>query len=131
AEEELRKAHADLERRVRERTAELEKTNAQLRQAMTQRQVLEKEILRITERERARIGQDLHDSLCQELTATAFLLKSEAKRMAAETPDCGNVLDEAAALVNRNAGAAREMARGLHPFELGPSGLPRALRELA
>ena len=54
AEEQLQRAHNELERRVQERTAELERTNAKLRQAAEQRQMLEKQILRITEQERAR-----------------------------------------------------------------------------
>ena len=66
AEERLRRAHDELEQRVQERTAELERTNAKLRQEMEQRQILEKQILLITEQERARISHDLHDSLCQD-----------------------------------------------------------------
>jgi signal transduction histidine kinase len=97
---------------------------------MRRRQMLEREILTITERERARVGQDLHDGLCQELTATAFLLKSKAKVMAREVPECAKALQEAAETVNANAGRARDLARGLHPFELGPGGLLVALREL-
>ena len=39
---------------------------------MIERERLEKEILEIGERERRRIGRDLHDSLCQHLTGTAL-----------------------------------------------------------
>jgi two-component system sensor histidine kinase UhpB len=41
-----------------------------------------------------------------------------------------DTLAEAAEIVNANAGMARDLARGLHPMELGVSGLPSALREL-
>jgi two-component system CheB/CheR fusion protein len=98
---------------------------------MKRRVTLEREILGVTERERARVGQDLHDGLCQELTATAFLLKSRAKEIAQKVPECATALIEAAEIVNRNAGLARDLARGLHPQELGAGGLPVALRELA
>jgi two-component system CheB/CheR fusion protein len=98
---------------------------------MKRRQTLEREILGVTERERARVGQDLHDGLCQELTATAFLLKAKAKEIAEKVPECATALVEAAETVNRNAGLARDLARGLHPFELGAGGLVVALRELA
>ncbi len=130
AEEELQRAHEELEQRVRERTAELRQKNRQLQREVERREMLEREILRITERERARISQDLHDSLCQELTATAFLLKSRAKAIAPQSKVAADSLTEAAETVNANAGLARDLARGLHPMELGASGLPSALREL-
>ena len=131
SEERLRQAHSELEQRVMERTAELVATNTELYEEMRRRQALEREILDVTERERARVGQDLHDGLCQELTATAFLLKSRAKELARKVPECATALEEAAAIVNENAGRARDLARGLHPFELGAGGLLVALRELA
>ena len=131
AEEELKNAHAELEHRVMERTAELLATNTELHNEMKRRQTLEREILEVTERERSRVSQDLHDGLCQELTATAFFLKSKAKAIARKTPDCARVLLEAAETVNENAGRARDLARGLNPFELGAGGLLVALRELA
>jgi len=131
AEEELKNAHAELEHRVMERTAELLATNTELHNEMKRRQTLEREILEVTERERSRVSQDLHDGLCQELTATAFFLKSKSKAIARKTPDCARVLLEAAETVNENAGRARDLARGLNPFELGAGGLLVALRELA
>ena len=131
AEEELREAHAELERRVMLRTAELVAANTELQEEMTRRQTLERELLGVTERERARVGQDLHDGLCQELTATAFLLKSRAKELARKVPECATALEDAAKIVNKNAGLARDLARGLHPSELGAGGLQVALRELA
>ena len=131
AEDKLRAAHEDLEQRVHDRTKELQAMNETLEQEMTQRQKLEREILQVTERERAAISQDLHDSLCQELTATAFLLKSRAKNLGRTDPEAGEALIESAEMVNRNAGLARDLARGLHPLELGSGGLVSALRELA
>ena len=130
AEEQLRRAHDELERRVQERTVELERTNAKLRQAMEQRQVLEKQILSITEQERARISQDLHDGVCQELAGTAFLLKARARAIEGQSRVAADSLAEAADTVNANAQMARELARGLHPIEIAASELPSALREL-
>jgi signal transduction histidine kinase len=63
--ESLRSSQKELEERVRQRTAALT-------EQMTERARLEKEILGISEQERRRIGHDLHDSLCQHLTATAL-----------------------------------------------------------
>jgi PAS domain S-box-containing protein len=130
AEEQLRRAHDELDQRVQERTRDLERTNAKLRQAMEQRQMLEKQILLITEQERARISHDLHDSLCQELTATALLLKSRSRAIERLSKAAADSLAEAAETVRANAQMARDLARGLHPMNIGASGLPSALREL-
>ena len=72
----LREASLQLERRVRERTAEMEAANAALRGEIAERRRLEAEILRISELEQRRIGQDLHDGLCQQLAGIAYLADS-------------------------------------------------------
>jgi PAS domain S-box-containing protein len=131
ASEELQHAHRELEQRVAERTNELTKANAALQHEIERRKVLEREILGVTERERSRISQDLHDTLCQELSATAFLLKSRANALRADNPKCANSLQEAAHVVNQNVGLARDMARNLQPLAVLRGSLTFALRELA
>jgi two-component system CheB/CheR fusion protein len=128
AEEELRHARDQLEQRVLERTADLMATNNELERTMHQRELLERELLEISERERRRIGQDLHDVVCQELTATALFLKSASKT--AVDPTAGKTLDEAAEIVNRNVAIARDLARGFQPTVLASGGLAAALRSL-
>src|SRR5205085_10876439 len=49
---------------------------------ITERKQLEKEILEISEREQRRIGQDLHDGLCQQLTGIAFLMQALQQKLA-------------------------------------------------
>jgi len=127
----LRKSHAHLERRVRERTADLTRTNRRLQAEMKERAKLEQEILLVSEREKRRIGQDLHDGLCQELAAAAFFLKANARKVARKNPAQAEELIEAAKIVNDNVGLARDLARGLHPIELSATGLTSALQELA
>jgi two-component system CheB/CheR fusion protein len=131
AEDELRHARDEMEQRVIERTQDLLATNTELERTMAQRQQLERELLAISEREKRRIGEDLHDMVCQELTATALYLKSSAKQLTKECPPASATLDEAAQTVNRNVVVARELARGLQAVELTASGLKNALRDLA
>ncbi|HVF70494.1 MAG TPA: PAS domain S-box protein [Chthoniobacterales bacterium] len=130
AEDELRHARDEMEQRVIERTQDVLATNTELERTMAQRQQLERELLEISEREKRRIGEDLHDMVCQELTATALFLKSSAKKLGPKSP-AAQVLEESAETVNRNVVIARELAGGLQAIELSASGLKNALRDLA
>ena len=131
AEERLQHSHRDLEHAVEERTAQLTALNKTLKSEMKERVAVEQELLLISEREKRRIGQDLHDSLCQELAAAALFLQTAAHTSGKKNPSGAKVLEEAARIVNDNVGLARDLARGLHPIELSSQGLANALRELA
>lgn len=131
ADEELRHAKDELEQRVIERTQDVLATNTELERTMAQRQQLERELLEISEREKRRIGEDLHDMVCQELTATALFLKSSAKKLGSKNGDAAEVLEESAKTVNRNVELARELARGLQAVEISAARLKDALRDLA
>lgn len=130
-EDELAHSRDDMEQRVVERTRELLAMNNELERTMEQRQQLERELLEISEREKRRIGEDLHDLICQELSATALVLQSSAKKVAKESPAAAKTLSESAQTVNRNVVIARELAGGLQAIELTASGLKNALRDLA
>jgi len=130
-EDELAHARDEMEQRVVERTRELLATNNELERAMALRKQLERELLEISEREKRRIGEDLHDMICQELTATALFLKSTAQQIADDSEAAAKTLEESAQTVNRNVVLARKLAGGLQAIELTASGLKNALRDLA
>lgn len=98
---------------------------------ITENKRLEREIQEISEREKRRIGQDLHDGLGQYLTGIACMVKVveqklESKNLA-ESADVGKIT----AMVNETISQARDLARGLSPVELENNGLQAALTELA
>lgn len=98
---------------------------------ITRRVELEREILAISEREQRRLGQDLHDDLCQQLAGIEFLSQRLARDLA-PTSSAGAVqAKEIAQMVQRAMTQTRDLARGLSPVRLEAEGLAEALRELA
>jgi signal transduction histidine kinase len=92
---------------------------------------LEGEILEIGERERAQVGQELHDGLCQHLGGVALLAKTLSNALTnAQRPEAGQAL-ELAQLIYAAVGQTRAVARGLRPVELDEGGLLAALHDLA
>jgi PAS domain S-box-containing protein len=98
---------------------------------VTDRRQLEREILEISDREQARLGQDLHDGLCQQLVSLGFDSNSLEQQLggralpeAAIAKKMGELLDDAIT-------EARALARGLFPVQLETDGLSLALRQLA
>jgi PAS domain S-box-containing protein len=127
-EDALRHARDQLEQRVLERTAEFMEANRELQNEINHRQELERDLLQISDRERRRIGEDLHDIVCQELTATALFLKSSSIQI--KNDAASKSLAEAAQIVNRNVTLARDLARGFQAAVVGPGGLIELLRTL-
>ena len=91
---------------------------------------LEGEILAISDREQRRLGQELHDSLCQHLTAIAFMARSVALRLKKHRVIEVEHVERIAELINDGVTEARTIARGLHPVEMEPPGLVTALAAL-
>lgn len=99
-------------------------------QDISQRKQLESEIIEITNRERRRLGADLHDGLGQELTGIALMLRSLSRRAASAAFDASSTLDEIIALVNHAIESSRRMALGISPVTLERGGLLPALKTL-
>ncbi|MGO8930868.1 MAG: response regulator [Limisphaerales bacterium] len=131
AEEALRRVYEELEVRVQERTAELKTANARLQAASAERRRLEYELLEITEKERRRIGLDLHDDLGQQLSGLALMTKGLqlklAKRRARETSDAARIHN----LVQQAMTHARDLAGDLAMLDSKGDDLPKALDGLA
>jgi len=98
---------------------------------ITERKLLEKQILDISDQERRRIGQDLHDDLGQRLTGIELMSEVlEQKLSGKSAPEALNA-GEIASHVREAIRQSRMMARGLAPILVESDGLTSALRELA
>ncbi len=98
------------------------------------RKRLEQEILNISEREQSRVGQDLHDGLCQKLAGIAFLAEALKHNLAAKKlpPHAASADAETIKnLVKETIDETHSMAKGLYPVSIEENGLMSALEELA
>ena len=120
----LRSFHQTLEGQVRQRTAALTSEIAE-------RERLERELLDISEREQRRIGQDLHDSLCQHLTGTTLAAQVLEEKLAARNLPEAAEANQVVELVVEGINLSRKLAKGLYPVEIAADGLMLALEEYA
>jgi PAS domain S-box-containing protein len=95
---------------------------------VTRQKRLEEEVLEVIDRERERLGRDLHDGLCQTLAGIAALSKTLSKRLVASSESAAAA--EITGLLNEAIGEARGLARGLAPVGLDEAGLDGALEIL-
>jgi PAS domain S-box-containing protein len=98
---------------------------------ITERKRLEKEILEISDREQRRIGQDLHDGLCQQLTGIELMSRVLEQKLASRSKTNSKLAGDIAGHVRDAIGQTRLLARGLSPVTLESEGLMSALQEFA
>ena len=117
---EAKQRREDLEKIVRNRTAELEQTEASLR-AVTGR------LLRAQDEERRRIARELHDSAGQILAALSMNLIPLEPRLAQLSAELGKGVTDSIFLVDELSRQLRTMSHLLHPPLLDEAGLQSAL----
>src|SRR5436190_3734894 len=98
---------------------------------ITERKQLEQEILDISNREQQRIGQDLHDGLCQQLAGIELMCQVLEQKLAAKSKSEAERAGEIARHVREAITHTRSLARGLSPVEFEANGFMSALQELA
>lgn len=92
--------------------------------------ILEKQVLLAGDRERQKIGQDLHDDLCPHLIGTAGLatvIKEDLDREGHPNAPLGKKVVQ---LIEDAIQKTRTLARGLCPVHLVSHGLQNALKEI-
>jgi signal transduction histidine kinase len=121
AEAALRTTQSDLERRVQERTADLELAQASLRH-------LSARLLQIQDEERRRIARELHDSAGQILAALSMTLTPLEMELAGSQSRWADAIGTGMKLVEELSKELRTISHLLHPPMLDEAGLEFALR---
>jgi signal transduction histidine kinase len=121
AEEQLKKAQEDLERKVEQRTADLNLANASLRE-------LSGRLLQIRDEERRRIARELHDSVGQMLAAISMNIAVVRTQFGKLDSEAVRAVAENAQLIDQVSREIRTISHLLHPPLLDVAGLASALR---
>jgi PAS domain S-box-containing protein len=98
---------------------------------LTDRKRLEREVVEAASREQHRIGQDLHDTVAQELTALNLLARDLAETLRADPARAAQLVERIAQGLQRSHQELRAVLRGLLPVAVDAEGLMAALADLA
>ncbi|HET9800981.1 MAG TPA: PAS domain S-box protein, partial [Chthoniobacterales bacterium] len=126
----LKRSKSMLEKLVLQRTRALRVANSELEREIRRRKGLEGQILEISDREQEKLGQELHDGLCQQLTAIGFLTRATALRLKDHRVVQVDDLEKIAQLINGSVMDARNIARDLHKEEIDAAEFVSAMRDL-
>ena len=134
AEQELQKAHDELEQRVEERTLQLSQTLASLESEATVRKQAEEQLRRLSVRlmtlqdeERRRIARDLHDTTGQTLAAIKMTL-ALLQQIGSSVPGLQGLVDDLNGLTDEALQEMRTTSYLLHPPLLDEAGIASAAR---
>jgi PAS domain S-box-containing protein len=133
AEEALRRAHEELEARVRERTVELARANASLREEMSERERAERartellaRLVFAQEDERRRIAREMHDQFGEQLTALGRRIQL-LKDACADQPELSQQVDALQSVAQQLDRDVDHLVWELRPTALDDLGLRAAL----
>jgi signal transduction histidine kinase len=97
---------------------------------ITLRRYLEEQILDISERERIRVGRDLHDGIGQELTAISYLLGVLARKIRSGELPGEREIEPVMKQMDHAKNHVRLLSKGLSPVNLDRNGIAVAVDEL-
>ena len=97
---------------------------------LEERRQLEKDIVSVSEHEQQRIGQDLHDGICQQLAAIGCAARVLAEDLQAQGVQSANDASLIEGSLKQVVMEARNLARGIFPVHVDRSGLAAALVDL-
>jgi PAS domain S-box-containing protein len=136
----LLRARQQLESSVEARTAELSKANTSLRNQITQRKRIERELraeqrlmeqlLTIHERDRQLIAYEIHDSLIQDVTGALMYLESLREACSPVWQAVGDQFERCCELLRQTIAEARRLISGLRPPIIDEQGIVAAIEYL-
>ncbi len=112
----------------RERSAELEQANVELRKQASTVRELSGQLLRVQDEERKRFARELHDGVGQLLAAVSMKLSMISVESASLTRRSAEALRESAELAGELSRQVRTISHLMHPPLLDEVGLDSALR---
>jgi two-component system CheB/CheR fusion protein len=98
---------------------------------LTRRKQLERDVVEAASLEQRRIGQDLHDSVAQELTALNLLTRDLAETLETDPAKALQLVERIEQALRRSGQELRAVLRGLLPVAVDSEGLMAALADLA
>jgi PAS domain S-box-containing protein len=98
---------------------------------LTERKQLERDVVEAASQQQQRIGQDLHDSVAQELTALNLLAKDLAETLQTDPANASQLVERMEQGLHRSQHELRAVLRGLLPVAVDSQGLMAALADLA
>ncbi len=111
--------------------ARLMDKSGKLSRAMEESKFLERELIHIADEERRRLGHEIHDGVCQQLTGVLLGVGAISRKLNREGTVAVEDLGAISALVEESIAEARGVARGLCPLNKDATALAAALHVLA
>ncbi|MGH0054432.1 MAG: sensor histidine kinase, partial [Sphaerochaetaceae bacterium] len=121
--QQIREHEKNLEEQVALRTRDLS-------QEIKRRTELEQEVMEISTKTMERIGQELHDDLCQYLLGISLLASSAKQQMGNSRSIQRESLENISDHLNKAIAKIKTISRGLMPLELGPHSFLERLEAL-
>jgi len=122
----LMRSLTGLHREAGERAVAYQRLEREIRE----RRQLEHEVSRAGDEERRRLGVEIHDGVCQQVTAALLRCQALARRLERGGRLSGADFETVSSLLAESIDEAHNVARGLCPLDPNPESLVHALRSL-
>jgi signal transduction histidine kinase/sensor domain CHASE-containing protein len=115
---------------LKEQTDALKASNLELKTAISERNRLQQQYAEVTDYEQRRLGQELHDSLGQQIAVAAMLTQYVQRHFKQVEGSACPQLDLLEKAIGRSQAQVRALSKGLLPVEVDPAGIKDAFGAL-